>query len=109
MSQRLLVLIRHVSAASIQGAGQAGGAERYVAQPAGGGQLSSDVEGEVVDLAALQCVAGVVLVGLVPGQDASFMLRSCWTRARCVKAQIFFEETQSSRYFLNCSAHQRSL
>lgn len=52
-SQRLLVLSCHVCTASFQGAGQAGRAERYVAQPGGRRQASGDVEGEVVDLATL--------------------------------------------------------
>lgn len=74
MSQRQLVFLRDVCAASVQGAGQAGGTERYVAQPGGRREASGDVEGEVVNLTALQRVTGVVFVGLVPGQDTSFML-----------------------------------
>lgn len=85
MSQRQLVLFHSVSAASVQGTGQARRTERYVAQPGGRREASGDVEGEVVNLSALQCVAGVVFMGLVPGQDTSFMLWSCWTLTQCVK------------------------
>lgn len=69
----------------IQRIGRTGRAEWYVADPGRRRQVRTDAEGEAVDLSALQCVAGVVLVSLVPGQDASLLLWSCWTRVKCVK------------------------
>lgn len=44
-----------------------------------------DAKGKAVDFSALQCVAGVILMSLVPGKDTSFMLRSCWTCSMFLK------------------------
>lgn len=33
-----------------------------------------DAKGKAVDFSTLQCVAGVILMSLVPGKDTSFML-----------------------------------
>lgn len=75
MSQWLLRLQGiSICSASIQGAGLTGRAERYVPEPGDRRQVRADAEGKVVDFSTLQCVAGVVLVSLVPGQDAPFML-----------------------------------
>ena len=68
----------------LQGAGVCsrlltGRAEGYVPEPRRGRQVGADAEGKVVDFPALQRVAGVVLVSLVPGEDAPFVIRSCWT------------------------------
>lgn len=86
MSQRLLWLQGiSICSRSIQWSGHTRRAERYVPEPGGRRQVRRDAKGKVVDFSALQRVAGVVLVSLVPGQDASFMLWSCWTRVRCGK------------------------
>lgn len=74
-----------ICCASIQGAGLTRRAERYVPQPGGRRQVRADAKGKVVDFSALQRVAAVILVSLVPRQDASFMLWSCWTHVKCVK------------------------
>lgn len=90
MSQWLLRLQGiSICSASIQGAGLTGRAERYVPEPGDRRQVRADAEGKVVDFSTLQCVAGVVLVSLVPGQDAPFMLWPCWTHVNCVKPYCY--------------------
>lgn len=99
-----------ICSASIQGAGHTGRAKRYVPEPGWRRQVSTDAKRKVVDFSALQCVAGVILVNLVPGENASFVLWSCWTRVKCVKP-YFLRPTEwmssltlSSFYFLNLLA-----
>lgn len=70
-------LLVRLQAIRVQGAGLPRWAERQVPEPGGRRQVRADAKGKVVDLSALQCVAGVVLVSFVPRQDASFVLRSC--------------------------------
>lgn len=115
MSQWLLILQDiSICSAAIRGAGQAGRAERYVPEPGGRRKISVDAKGKVVDFPTLQCVAGVILVSLVPGQDASFMLWSCWTHVKCVKPQYYNpmkeqNHWQPSCYFLTRIACSHSL
>lgn len=59
---------------SVQGVWLTRRAEGYVPDPGGRRQVRADAKGKVVDLSTLQCVAGFILVSLVPRQDASFML-----------------------------------
>lgn len=88
LPQRLLWLrgLIGICFASIQGGGHSRRAEGYVPEPGGGRQIGSDAERKAVDFSTLHCVAGVVLVSLVPGQNASFMLWSYWTRVKRVKS-----------------------
>lgn len=71
----------------IQGAGHARRAERYVPEPGERRKVSIDVKGKVVDFPTFQCVAGVILMSLVPGHNASFMLWSCWAHVTRVTPQ----------------------
>lgn len=65
--------------ASIWGVGHGRRTKGDVPEPGGRTQMRVDAKGKAVDFSALQCVAGVILMSLVPGKDTSFMLRSCWT------------------------------
>lgn len=79
MRQRLFGLQSvDVRSTSLQRVGHVGGAEGEVVEP-GAGQTAAHTKGKVVDLATLQGVTGVVLVSLVPGQNAPLMFRSWWT------------------------------
>lgn len=74
-----------ICSTSIQGAGHIGRAKWYVLEPGWRRHIRTDAKRKAVDFSTLQCVAGVILVNLVPGQNASFMLWSCWTRVKNVK------------------------
>lgn len=91
VSQRLLLLqgicIRF---GFLEGSCCPGRTEWYVPDPGEGGKVSTEAKWKIVDLPALQGVAGVALMGLVPGQDAAFMLRTCWMKV--VKPQFYHSQ-----------------
>lgn len=99
VSQRLLLLqgicIRF---GFLEGSCYPGRTEWYVPDPGEGRKVSAEAKWKIVDLPALQGVAGVALMGLVPGQDAAFMLRACWIKV--VKPQFYHSQNNLVHSFI---------
>lgn len=65
-----------------------GGAEGDVTHPAQGGQAGAEVEGQPVHLITLDGGVRVLLVNLVPGDDATLLFSSCERQRKGEKGRI---------------------
>ena len=76
MRQRLLGLQSiDVCSTSFLRVGHMGRAEGQVVQP-GGGQTTANAKRKIVDFVTLQSVTGIILMSLVPSQNAPLVFRS---------------------------------